>query len=382
MAWKGEHGSAGEQFALALIGLFPIVAMVAAVLVQSKYVAALAQLGSLFERERVYDEHQSAVSGGESDTAAPETRFRASTVIRDRAESTAKRAVKAADKLYFVLGVLNVALTAYLVGAAPQYFHLWHTPKALFLVSLRWWTFMKEGKHWLLADFCYWANLIGLVFLWVFPSNALLFQIFFMVSNGPVAWSVLAFNQSLVFHSHAHMTSVFLHFSPIIVSWALRWRQPPNAAFVVCDTDAGCWRHPLGLWWDGTRYFYLPWIVGYYLLVYIVLGDFLKRNAYQTLFDRVTTSGPSAKIFRLLFRRSGVAGPLAQRAVYMSVHLVFGMVTMGLATIYWYSYFAHSAFLVTIFAASVYNAAGYYFTVFAQRYEREVAETVSKAKFQ
>jgi hypothetical protein len=58
------------------------------------------------------------------------------------------------------------------------------------------------------------------------------------------------------------------------------------------------------------------------------------------------------------------------------------MVTMGLATIYWYSYFAHSAFLVTIFAASVYNAAGYYFTVFAQRYEREVAETVSKAKFQ
>lgn len=268
MAWKGEHGSAGEQFALALIGLFPIVAMVAAVLVQSKYVAALAQLGSLFERERVYDEHQSAVSGGESDTAAPETRFRASTVIRDRAESTAKRAVKAADKLYFVLGVLNVALTAYLVGAAPQYFHLWHTPKALFLVSLRWWTFMKEGKHWLLADFCYWANLIGLVFLWVFPSNALLFQIFFMVSNGPVAWSVLAFNQSLVFHSHAHMTSVFLHFSPIIVSWALRWRQPPNAAFVVCDTDAGCWRHPLGLWWDGTRYFYLPWIVGYYLLVY------------------------------------------------------------------------------------------------------------------
>ena len=77
--------------------------------------------------------------------------------------------------------------------------------------------------------------------------------------------------------------------------------MPPSPPPQVCDPECG--RNPLLLLADGTRYFYLPWILGYYLLVFIVLGDFLKRNAYQTLFDRVTTTGPSAKVLTALFRR-------------------------------------------------------------------------------
>ena len=52
-----------------------------------------------------------------------------------------------------------------------------------------------------------------------------MFQVLFLVCNGPLAWSVLAFAQSLVFHSHAHMTSVFVHVSPMLLSYAIRWRR-------------------------------------------------------------------------------------------------------------------------------------------------------------
>ena len=45
-----------------------------------------------------------------------------------------------------------------------------------------------------------------------------MFQVLFLVCNGPLAWAVLAFAQSLVFHSHAHMTSVFVHVSPMLLA--------------------------------------------------------------------------------------------------------------------------------------------------------------------
>ena len=339
-----------REVAYAIIGLFPVFAIAYAVLAQSKYVASLAQLGSVFEREQETEEHRM---------------------------NHAKRAVKSADRAYYVLGVLNVAFTAYLLGAAPQHFYLWHTPKAIILITLRWWTFMKEGKHWLLTDFCYVANVIGLLYLWVFPSNALLFQVFFLVSNGPVAWSVLTFSHSLIFHSHAHMTSVFTHVSPLLVTWTLRWSQP--AQFKLCD-DPTCAQPPIQLWWDATRFFYIPWIVSYYILIFLLLGSHLKRNSYQTLFDRVTTSGSTAKVLTKVFRSLGISAPLAQRAVYLMLHLLFGMVTMAIAVLHWYSMVAHTAFLVTVCTATVYNAATYYFSVFAQRYEAGVDNIVEKAR--
>ena len=118
--------------------------------------------------------------------------------------------------------------------------------------------------------------------------------------------------------------------------------------------------------------------------------------------------------------RFGVTGDLTQRAVYMLMHLIFGVVTMGLATIYWHSFIAvshpvapalppraraspaiaargrllarlrsrrasapqHTAFLLTILTASIYNAAGYYFTVFSQRYEKGVDEQIKQAQLE
>ena len=58
-----------------------------------------------------------------------------------------------------------------------------------------------------------------------------------MVSNGPLAWAVLAFNNSLIFHSAQHMVSAFIHISPMLLSYCLRWH--PGEEVVVCP-EAGC----------------------------------------------------------------------------------------------------------------------------------------------
>jgi hypothetical protein len=73
-----------------------------------------------------------------------------------------------------------------------------------------------------------------------------------------------------------------------------------------------------------------------------------------------------------MFRLCGIetSRRLYKKAVYMLMHLAMGVVTCGLATLFWHSRVAHSAFLLAICGASVWNAAGFYFTVFAQRCAR------------
>ena len=163
-----------DNFVLTFIGIFPAFAVLWAVFTRSKTVAAFAQLGNLHSRD-------------DPDVG--------------KQRSKAARRVRLFDQVCFTLGVLNVGFTMYLVGAAPQYFYLWHTPKAFGLTALRWHTFRKKGQHFMLFDFCYFANVLTLMYLFVFPDSATMFQTLFMVANGPLAWSVLTFNQSLVFHS-------------------------------------------------------------------------------------------------------------------------------------------------------------------------------------
>ena len=215
------HGGADAQLVLAIIGIFPALAVVWAVVTRSKTMAAFAQLGALHARA----------------TADPQQSQSSRKLAKD---------VRLHDQACFTLGVLNVSLTTYIVGAAPHLFYLWHTLKCVSLTALRWYTFRKEGKHFLLLDFCYFANAYALFYLWLWPSSPRLFQALFMMSNGPLAWSVLTFSQSLVFHSHAHMTSVFIHISPMLLSHALRWADPRTHPFATCG-PAGCDVPPLAL---------------------------------------------------------------------------------------------------------------------------------------
>lgn len=262
--------------ALIVIGTFPSIVVLWAVYTRSKTIATFAQLGGLQGREAAQD------------------------VLIASQDKAASSELKLQDKSSFTLGVLNVCITCYLMGAAPEYFYLWHTPKAVMLIGLRWYTFKQTSQHYLLYDFCYWANFLGLAYLWLWPTSHELFQVFFIVANGPLAWSVLTFSQSLVFHSHSHMTSVFIHVSPMLLSHTLRWLPPATAdrahlfdtaaPFAVCAPEpVGCAVSPLTLWWTAMRRIYLPWIVLYYVWVFVLLGPRVKSRHYQTLYDRVVS---------------------------------------------------------------------------------------------
>eukprot|EP00962_Isochrysis_galbana_P011775 scaffold3329_cov120-Isochrysis_galbana.AAC.14 len=41
-------------------------------------------------------------------------------------------------------------------------------------------------------------------------------------------------------------------------------------------------------------YFYVPWLILYYVWVFLVLGPRIKSRSYQTLYDRVVSQARSA----------------------------------------------------------------------------------------
>jgi len=260
------------------------------------------------------------------------------------------------DIMTFTLGVMNTGLTPFFLGSFPTGYYIWHTPKAILLTALRWHDFYQAKQHYLLYDFCYWANFLTLIYIWLVPHNPTVFQVLFMCANGPLAWSVLAFNQSLIFHSYPHITSVFIHTSPMMLSYGLRWY--PSTQFSVCQAidnriqssnattpwelyslDTSCVESPSVLILDALLYFYLWWVILYYIWVFLVLGQYIEKMGFQTLYDRVTTKGP----FSIVMKRIH-APHLIKKAIYIFLHLLFGVVTMIFATFWWNSMVAHIFF--------------------------------------
>eukprot|EP00913_Durusdinium_trenchii_P033717 g31563.t2 len=181
----------------------------------------------------------------------------------------------------------------------------------------------------------------------------------FMCANGPLAWSVLAFNHAMIFHSYAHMTSVVVHVSPLLLSYGLRWYAAPMSEssmgakhFLVCDGDAeSCLNVSFQDLLCGTLVrFYLWWLVLYYIWIFVALGSYIERHAYQTLWDRILVMKPVGPFLQKLLK----SWPkLLVQLVYLLVHLVFSAGTMCVAV--------------------VLNAAEFYFDVIGSKYEEAAA---------
>eukprot|EP00050_Salpingoeca_kvevrii_P006730 m.291290 g.291290 ORF g.291290 m.291290 type:complete len:387 (-) comp12451_c0_seq1:162-1322(-) len=340
-----------NPFVKLFLALVPIASAVSAVLRNSKTIGALAQLGSL------------------------QRRFESESQLARRSEADVRETLKLRDKLTFTLGVIDVWMTPYLFGVAPTYFYRLYTPKVIILTVIRWLEFRKVDKHYLLYDFCYWVNFLALFYIWFEPHNYRLFQVLFMCATGPLAWSMLAFSHSLIFHSHQHMISVVIHISPMILAHGLRFH--PSDQFTVCprgppggDTDwQNCYVSPWELVGISLKWFYLWWLVLYYVWVFVILGNRIQQRGLQTLYDRVTSNSPIAP-----FLRSLNTSHLVKKAIYLLVHLAFATGTLFLSVIHWYSRLAHLAFGAVMLSLTAWNASHFYFNVFSKNYEQNLVQ--------
>jgi len=297
----------------------------------------------------------------------------------EKQQLLASKAIKA-DKQWFCLGVSNLAITAYLLGAFPAAYFLFYVPKVIFLILLRLYKFYQKKQHFLLWDFCYWANFLCIFYCVVMPSSPTVFRIVFMCANGPLAWSVLAFNHALIFHSYAHVTSVAVHMSPLVLTYGLRWYAGEGREGFMADRFSVCDAGPEScssvsvlsdLVGNALVRFYLWWMCIYYLWIFVALGSYIEKRNYQTLWDRILVMKPVGPWLKGLLKK---LPKLVVQLVYLLIHLVFSTVTMCVAAVLWYSQVAHALFLFTIFFCTVKNASSFYFEAFESQYAKAATD--------
>mmetsp|Transcript_15872 Transcript_15872/g.24427 ORF Transcript_15872/g.24427 Transcript_15872/m.24427 type:complete len:135 (+) Transcript_15872:668-1072(+) len=119
------------------------------------------------------------------------------------------------DKCTFILGVLLVIFSVFVLGRFPhQLYYHYHCALMFVLIFSKWLYYKKMGWHYYMTDFCYAANLMIMVFLLMFPKNDYLFKTCFLFSNGALAVAIAAFRNQMVFHRYDNLTSLALHIFP------------------------------------------------------------------------------------------------------------------------------------------------------------------------
>jgi hypothetical protein len=130
--------------------------------------------------------------------------------------------VRLLDKVSFSFGVLNVMFTEFLLLEYPEHFWMWYCIEMFSCLGVRFFHYRTMRWQYFLLDFCYFANVVLVFYLWLAPTNVALFQICFAFANGPLGLAIVAWRNSLVFHSLDKTTSLFIHIEPVMVSYAIR----------------------------------------------------------------------------------------------------------------------------------------------------------------
>jgi len=313
----------------------------------------------------------------------------------------------------FTVGVMNMFVNVLVLARWPQYFWILHLFLGAVFLPWRFLRFVKRGWEWYMTDFCYFVTYFTVLgcMLALVRSTMDISNIFyeynyeairagFAFANGALVLAVPLFGNKIVFHDVDNTTSVYIHLSPALMFWTLRWgggfgtsliEQTWPGMFAVCrdmqEADAGVNDFLGRIWYNGPcngtpfEFIVLPalfwiilWGVPYYLLNFCLFKDYIARNNKENLF--VSTIKDKRGVGRFVTKLPPKWQPLG----FMVQHFLFA-VTAGFASIIlWGSFLLHTAVLFGTFAWAVHNGSSYMFRVVAARHVQGVVEDVAKPR--
>jgi hypothetical protein len=290
-------------------------------------------------------------------------RFKAKKTAMDKFMNSAKT-VKFLDKCSFIFGVTLSGMTCYILGKYPDdLYYLWHNVVVVFLVLCRMFIYIPERKrHYYLVDFCYFANLLIAVFHCKYPKDERLFVATFMHATGPLAVATGAFNNSLVFHSIDHLTSLAIHVIPMVSVWNLRWSTLPvetaNEYYLNLPLD---YSPPIIQVISDAVLSYLVWAVPYCGLLFSIKYERIKERKYDCLFMYCA----GLPVFQPLL---DFGGRDRLPVIFMTGHFVYYISSVLIAYVCFHSYYLHSLWMLATLYICFWNGASFYMDYFAKKY--------------
>ncbi|KAK4147110.1 uncharacterized protein C8A04DRAFT_9168 [Dichotomopilus funicola] len=341
---------------------------------------------SRIARERMVDEWRRRVPSADEQLDRYRKRMRKS-VEKLGARWNDTKAITLREKISFICGVMNIFVSGYLVGAFPEYFHLWYTVQLLYFMPIRFYTYHRRGYHYFLADLCYFVNMLLMLSIWVFPDSKRLFTAVYCLAFGNNAVAIIMWRNSLVFHSFDKVTSLFIHIMPCatlhcivhLIDPAFQQERFP-ALWTIKNSPAGSSTAYANVFsmlaWSSIPYAF--WQLSYYFFITVRRREKIAAGR-PTSFTWLRKSYSKVWIGKIVL---GLPDAL-QEPAFMLIQYIYAVLTMLPCPLWFFSRWASGAFLTLVFAWSVYNGSTYYIDVFGKRFQKELeAMKAEVAKWQ
>ncbi|KAK5577566.1 hypothetical protein RB653_002509 [Dictyostelium firmibasis] len=277
-------------------------------------------------------------------------------------DGRASQLIRTKDKFSFVLGVLNLCVISFICGKYPLYLQYFFSVEYLVLFATRIVLYKRKKLHYFLFDFCYFANLMLLFFIFGLPDRQWYFITCFCIANGPLLGAVIPYRNSMVFHSLDKATSVIVHIFPSLVTYSLRW----NDDFLFSkqnQKEEPNWKN-----------FYLYPIVAYSIwqLVYFFwVGKFkketIKENNYTTSLSFLSTIKEGKK-GSLISRYLNFAKPNHRLFFFIFSQFTYTFLTILPCWLYYKYQVIHSLYLIFVVTVCLWNGANFYIEYFSSNY--------------
>ncbi|KAI5261088.1 hypothetical protein E4T47_09526 [Aureobasidium subglaciale] len=299
--------------------------------------------------------------------------------MRDNVDRLGKRwndakAVTLREKLSFITGVLNIFISGYLIGAYPEYFHIWYTVQLIYFMPMRYYKYHQIGYHYFLADLCYFVNLLMLLTMWFFPGSKRLFISTYCLAMGNNAVAIAMWRNSLVFHSLDKVTSLFIHIMPCatlhclvhLIPKELQKEKFPAIYSIKYSPSTSPEHYTLGGMIVWATVPYACWQLSYHLLITVRRKDKIAagRPTSFTWLRKSYAKNPLGKF--VLSLPNALQGP-----AFMLIQYGYALITMTPCPLWFWYRWASAGFLMVVFTWATYNGATFYIDVFGRRMEKE-----------
>ncbi len=324
-------------------------------------------------------------------------------ILRDyatrREERTQRRPFsRRRDRFTFIFSVALLQVTQYCLIRTPLMLRYVYIALLPFFMVSRFLTYRPQKAVLFLLDFCYFVQVLMVVYLFFMPDSVALFRILFVFTNGPLLFAVIAWSNSLVFHSLDKLTSIFIHTFPVLTIFALRWYSPntgePAQPFMIAhavqpvsttfDPYNTRMTHHLAVMEEpNIREFfvnpllvYLAWQVVYLFIIHVVLGYWVNKDhdiiiSFRYLRKYVSPGNPLKRVM--------LAAPTRlQEVVYIILLLGLAICTFIPTWFMYRSWTFHATYCLTVWMMCVYNGANRYFKYLNPRRRRRAGGKEAK----
>eukprot|EP00008_Paramoeba_atlantica_P003074 CAMPEP_0201489040 /NCGR_PEP_ID=MMETSP0151_2-20130828/20979_1 /ASSEMBLY_ACC=CAM_ASM_000257 /TAXON_ID=200890 /ORGANISM="Paramoeba atlantica, Strain 621/1 / CCAP 1560/9" /LENGTH=1156 /DNA_ID=CAMNT_0047874505 /DNA_START=26 /DNA_END=3496 /DNA_ORIENTATION=- len=279
-----------------------------------------------------------------------------------------------ADRIKYTLYVVNVCMTAYVAGKAPEKMPYWFTLKTAIFMPIRFYEFRVQKMHLYNYELCLFVNYFLVAYLWLpgsvfetlssfsfpmgyhLPTRKEFFLALFGLANGPVGWYIISFNGTLSFFDRGRTTSAFVHFGPPLVTYCLR-HFSADLYEVGSDEDASSIIR-LAL------FMYLTWASFQYFVILGVYFSTIQEKDLVCVWMEATFD-PIRKFTRVRE---------INKMVYFLIHGAVAATSISMTPYLYLNEDVHFAFIFGLAAFAVWNGSADTLDRFQESYQQELKD--------